>query len=392
LAVRWELIKSDPASLARRGRLHTPHGVIETPVFMPVGTQATVKTLNPEEVWDLGARIILSNTYHLYLRPGHELVREAGGLHRFMNWPGAILTDSGGFQVFSLSDLRKITEEGVHFRSHIDGSAHFLSPEKAMEIENALGADIIMAFDECTPWPCEHDYAKRSLERTTRWAARCKAAHTRPETQALFGIVQGSTYADLRRQSAAQIVDLDFPGYAIGGLSVGEPKELMNEMLDITVPLLPTDRPRYLMGVGSPEDLVEGVWRGIDMFDCVLPTRIARHGTVFLPDGKMTVRNAEFARDFEPIQEGCDCYACRHYSRAYIRHLLKAEEMLGLRLCSIHNLRFLVRLMEEIRAALEADRFAEFRREFLSRWHSGEQARKAGLRTGPAEPAVPENR
>jgi len=261
-----------------------------------------------------------------------------------------------------------------------------------MEIENALGADIIMAFDECTPWPCEHDYAKRSLERTTRWAARCKAAHTRPETQALFGIVQGSTYADLRRQSAAQIVDLDFPGYAIGGLSVGEPKELMNEMLDITVPLLPTDRPRYLMGVGSPEDLVEGVWRGIDMFDCVLPTRIARHGTVFLPDGKMTVRNAEFARDFEPIQEGCDCYACRHYSRAYIRHLLKAEEMLGLRLCSIHNLRFLVRLMEEIRAALEADRFAEFRREFLSRWHSGEQARKAGLRTGPAEPAVPENR
>ncbi|MBP2017198.1 queuine tRNA-ribosyltransferase [Symbiobacterium terraclitae] len=392
MAVRWELIQRDPASMARRGRLHTPHGVIETPVFMPVGTQATVKTLSPEEVWDLGARIILSNTYHLYLRPGHDLVREAGGLHTFMNWPGAILTDSGGFQVFSLSDLRKITEEGVHFRSHIDGSSHFLSPEKAIEIENALGADIIMAFDECTPWPCEHDYAKRSLERTTRWAARCKAAHARPDSQALFGIVQGSTYADLRRQSAAEIVDLDFPGYAIGGLSVGEPKELMHEMLEITVPLLPGDRPRYLMGVGSPEDLVEGVWRGIDMFDCVLPTRIARHGTVFLPDGKMTVRNAEFARDFMPIQEGCDCYACRNYSRAYIRHLLKAEEMLGLRLCSIHNLRFLVRLMEEIRAALEAGRFAEYRREFLSRWHAGEEARRTGAKAGPAEPALPENR
>jgi queuine tRNA-ribosyltransferase len=399
LAVTLELIAKDPNSRARRGRLHTPHGTIETPVFMPVGTQATVKTLNPEEVAALGAQIILSNTYHLYLRPGHDLVREAGGLHRFMNWQGAILTDSGGFQVFSLSDLRKITEEGVHFRSHIDGSAHFLSPEKAIEIENALGADIIMAFDECTPWPCEYQYAKQSLERTTRWAKRCKEAHQRPHDQALFGIVQGSTFADLRRQSAEEIVALDFPGYAIGGLSVGEPKELMAEMLDVTVPLLPEEKPRYLMGVGSPEDLVEGVWRGVDMFDCVLPTRIARHGTVFVPDGKMTVRNAEFARDFRPIQEGCDCYACRHYSRAYIRHLLKAEEMLGLRLCSIHNLRFLVRLMEEIRASLEQGSFAEYRRAFLERWHAGEAARKGGARSpargsqaGPAEPDQPENR
>ncbi|MFZ5825575.1 MAG: tRNA guanosine(34) transglycosylase Tgt [Bacillota bacterium] len=393
MAVKLELILKDPNSGARRGRLHTPHGVVETPVFMPVGTQATVKTLNPEEVRDLGAQILLSNTYHLYLRPGHDLVREAGGLHRFMNWNGAILTDSGGFQVFSLSDLRKITEEGVHFRSHIDGSPHFLSPEKAIEIENALGADIIMAFDECTPWPCEHDYAKKSLERTTRWAKRCKEAHARPESQALFGIVQGSTFADLRRQSAEEIVALDFPGYAIGGLSVGEPKDLMAEMLEVTVPLLPEEKPRYLMGVGSPEDLVEGVWRGIDMFDCVLPTRIARHGTVFVPDGKLTVRNAEFARDFRPIQEGCDCYTCQHYSRAYIRHLLKAEEMLGLRLCSIHNLRFLVRLMEEVRAAIEKGTFAEYRREFLARWHAGEASRKGGgSKAGPAEPPNPENR
>lgn len=393
MAVTIELLKKDPASRARRGRLQTPHGTVETPVFMPVGTQASVKTLNPEEVRDLGARIILSNTYHLYLRPGHDLVAEAGGLHKFMNWDGAMLTDSGGFQVFSLSELRKITEEGVKFRSHLDGSEHFLSPEKAIEIENALGADIIMAFDECTPWPCEWDYAKNSLERTTRWAKRCQEAHRRPHDQALFGIIQGSTFADLRRISAEQIVALDFPGYAVGGLSVGEPKELMAEMLEVTVPLIPEDKPRYLMGVGSPEDLVEGVWRGIDMFDCVLPTRIARHGTVFLPEGKLTVRNAEFARDFRPIQEGCDCYACRNYTRAYIRHLLKAEEMLGLRLCSIHNLRFLVREMEEIRAALDAGTFADYRREFLSRWHEGERARKEKHgKLGSAEPPVPDNR
>lgn len=391
MAISMQLLKQDSRSAARLGCLSTPHGEVQTPVFMPVGTQATVKTLSPEEVRDLGAQILLSNTYHLYLRPGHDLIAEAGGLHRFMNWPGAILTDSGGFQVFSLSELRTITEEGVRFRSHIDGSEHFLSPERAVAIQNALGADIIMAFDECTPYPCDWQYAKGSLERTTRWAVRCRAAHRHTERQALFGIVQGSTYADLRRQSALEITELDLPGYAVGGLSVGEPKELMAEMLEATVPFLPEDRPRYLMGVGSPEDLVEGVWRGIDMFDCVLPTRIARHGTVFHPDGKLTVRNAAFARDFEPIQEGCDCYTCRHYSRAYIRHLLKAEEMLGLRLCSIHNLRFLVRLMEEIRGALQSDQFAQFRQAFLSRWHEGERSRKAGP-AGPDEPPVPQNR
>jgi len=391
MPVKMELLRQDTESAARLGRLHTRHGTIETPVFMPVGTQATVKTLSPEEVSDLGAQVILSNTYHLYLRPGHDLVAEAGGLHRFMNWQRPILTDSGGFQVFSLSKLNKITEDGVKFRSHIDGSEHFLSPERAIEIQNALGADIIMAFDECTPYPCDSHYALDSLERTARWAKRCKEAHKRSHDQALFGIVQGSTYANLRRISAQQLVELDFPGYAIGGLSVGEPKDLMADMLEATVPLLPTDKPRYLMGVGSPEDLVEGVWRGIDMFDCVLPTRIARHGTVLLPQGRMVVRNAEFARDFEPIQSGCDCYTCRHYSRAYIRHLLKADEILGLRLCSIHNLRFLVRLMEEIRAALAKDTFADYRRKFLKVWHDGEHDRRSG-RAGPIEPDVPKNR
>lgn len=398
-AVTIELLKLDPASRARRGRLHTPHGTVETPVFMPVGTQASVKTLSPEQVWDVGARLILSNNYHLYLRPGADIVEAAGGLHTFMNWKGAMLTDSGGFQVFSLSDLRKITEEGVEFRSHIDGSKHFLSPEKAVQVENQLGADIMMAFDECTPWPCEWEYAKNSLERTFRWAKRCLSAHQRPHDQALFGIIQGSTFADLRKIAAEQICSLDFPGFAVGGLSVGEPKELMAEMLDVTVPLMPTDKPRYLMGVGSPEDLVEGVWRGIDMFDCVLPTRIARHGTVFVPTGKLTVKNAEFARDFTPIQEGCDCYTCKNYTRAYIRHLLKADEYFGLTLCSIHNLRFLVRLMEEIRAALDAGTFADFRREFLTRWHEGERARQEAVKArkvkskaGPAEPSLPENR
>ncbi|MCG0238507.1 MAG: tRNA guanosine(34) transglycosylase Tgt [Firmicutes bacterium] len=386
-ALRFEVLATDPNSAARRGRLTTPHGVIETPVFMPVGTQATVKTLSPHEVWDLGARIILSNTYHLYLRPGADLIREAGGLHRFMAWPGSILTDSGGFQVFSLAELRKITEEGVQFRSHLDGSSHFLSPETAIQVQNALGADIIMCFDECTPWPVEYEYAKASMERTARWAARCKAAHARPDDQALFGIVQGSTYADLRRESAARTVELDFPGYAVGGLSVGEPKALMHEMLEITVPLLPPDRPRYLMGVGSPEDLIEGVWRGIDMFDCVLPTRIARHGTVFTRRGKLSVRSAAFARDWEPIEPGCDCYACRHFSRAYIRHLFKAEEMLGLRLASLHNLRFLLRLMEEVRQALETGTFAEYRRAFYAEWGQGSDEGN----TVP-EPADPANR
>ncbi|BDG60800.1 tRNA guanosine(34) transglycosylase Tgt [Caldinitratiruptor microaerophilus] len=369
--VHFQVIARDPASAARLGRLTTPHGAIETPVFMPVGTQATVKTMTPHEVWDLGARILLSNTYHLYLRPGHDVVREAGGLHPFMAWPGAVLTDSGGFQVMSLAPLRRITEDGVEFRSHIDGATHFLRPEDAVRIQNDLGADIIMAFDECTPYPSDREYARASLERTARWAARCRAAHGRPDEQALFGIVQGSVYPDLRIESARRTVELDFPGYAVGGLSVGEPKPVMYEMLEVQVPLLPEDRPRYLMGVGSPEDLIEGVWRGVDMFDCVLPTRLARHGTVFTRRGRITVRGAAYARDWAPLEEGCTCYACRHFSRAYIRHLLKADEILGMRLCTIHNLHFLLRLMEDIRQAIAAGRLAALRRDFYALWEEG---------------------
>lgn len=368
MAVKYELIKESTECKARLGRLHTPHGTIETPIFMPVGTRATVKTMTPEELKDLGAQIILSNTYHLYLRPGHELIREAGGLHKFMNWDRPILTDSGGFQVFSLGDLRKITEEGVEFRSHIDGSRHFISPEKSIEIQNALGSDIIMAFDECAPYPSDRDYVKHSLERTTRWAKRCKEAHRNPETQALFGIVQGGMYRDLREQSAKEIMDLDFPGYAIGGLSVGEPKELMYEVLDYTVPLLPKNKPRYLMGVGSPDCLFEGVIRGIDMFDCVLPTRIARNGTVMTSQGKVVIRNAKYARDFGKLDPECDCYTCRNYSRAYIRHLFNVNEILGARLTTIHNLYFLLKLMENIRSAIKEDRLLQYKEEFFKKY------------------------
>ncbi len=363
------MIKECKDTKARVGKLHTPHGIIETPIFMPVGTQATVKSLSPEELEDLGAQIILSNTYHLYLRPGHDLVQEAGGLHKFMNWDKPILTDSGGFQVFSLGDFRTIKEEGVEFRSHLDGSKHLFTPEKVIEIENALGADIIMAFDECAPYPCSFEYAKDSLERTTRWAERCKKAHQR-EDQALFGIIQGGMYRELREQSAREIISLDFPGYGIGGLSVGEPKELMYEMLDYTVPLIPKDKPRYLMGVGAPDNVVEGIMRGVDMFDCVLPTRIARNGTVMSKRGKIVIRNAKYARDFRPLDSECSCYTCRNYSRAYIRHLLKADEILGLRLTSIHNLHFLLTLVKEIREAILEDRFLEFKEEFYE--HYGE--------------------
>ncbi|WP_183108676.1 tRNA guanosine(34) transglycosylase Tgt [Thermohalobacter berrensis] len=368
MAVKYELIKKSNECNARLGRLHTPHGIVETPIFMPVGTKATVKTMTPEELKEIGAQIILSNTYHLYLRPGHDLVEEAGGLHKFMNWDKPILTDSGGFQVFSLGDLRKITEEGVEFRSHLDGSKHFISPEKSIEIQNSLGADIIMAFDECPPYPSDRDYVKKSLERTTRWAKRCKDAHKNPETQALFGIVQGGMYKDLREQSAKEIIDLDFPGYAIGGLSVGEPKEIMYEVLDYTAPLLPEDKPRYLMGVGSPNYLFEGVIRGIDMFDCVLPTRIARNGTVLTSHGRLVVRNAEYARDFSPLDPECDCYACKNYTRAYIRHLFKANEILAARLATIHNLYFLLKLMENIRKAIKEDRLLEYREEFYKKY------------------------
>ena len=367
-AVRYELIKTCKQSGARLGRVHTPHGTIETPVFMPVGTQATVKTMSPEELKSMDAKIILSNTYHLFIRPGHEIVREAGGLHKFMNWDRAILTDSGGFQVFSLSDFRNITEEGVHFRNHLNGDKLFLSPEVAMEIQNALGSDIMMAFDECPPYPAEYEYVKQSMERTTRWAMRCKEAHARPEDQALFAIVQGGVFPDLRKESAAQLTSIDFPGYAIGGLSVGEPKHLMYEMLECTVPLLPADKPRYLMGVGSPDALLEGAIRGIDMFDCVLPTRIARNGTVMTSKGRLVVRNAKYARDFGPLDPDCECYTCKHYTRAYIRHLIKADETFGIRLTTYHNLHFLLDLMRKVRQAIAEDRLLDFRDEFFAQY------------------------
>ncbi|MDD3654226.1 MAG: tRNA guanosine(34) transglycosylase Tgt [Desulfotomaculaceae bacterium] len=364
MAVSFTVTKKDKTGRARLGVLHTPHGTVETPVFMPVGTQATVKTMTPEEVRQVGGRIILSNTYHLYLRPGQELIREAGGLHRFMNWDGPILTDSGGFQVFSLGPLRKVTEEGGIFRSHIDGSEHFFSPEKAMEVQMALGSDICMVFDECAPYPCDREYALGALERTSRWARRCLAAHRR-EDQGVFGIVQGGTFPDLRKESAYELMELGFAGYAIGGLSVGEPKEVMYEMLDHTVPLLPADKPRYLMGVGSPDCLVEGVARGIDMFDCVLPTRLARNGTVLTRHGKLVVRNAEYARDFTPFDRDCSCYACQNYSRAYVRHLIKANEILGIRLTTIHNLYFVLELMKELREAIREGSILKYKDSFL---------------------------
>ncbi|MEG1868100.1 MAG: tRNA guanosine(34) transglycosylase Tgt [Clostridiales bacterium] len=350
---------------ARRGRVTTAHSVIETPVFMPVGTQATVKTATPEEVWDTGSRILLANTYHLYLRPGHELIKKAGGLHSFMNWGGSILTDSGGFQVFSLAP--KVTDEGAHFKSHIDGSSHFFTPEKVMDIEMALGADIAMCFDECSPGDADYHRAYNAMNRTRDWAKRCKDAHHH-EYQNLFGIVQGGVFGDLRVESAKQITDMDFVGYGIGGLSVGEPKEKMYEMLEALDPHMPREKPRYLMGVGSPDCLVEGVMRGVDMFDCVLPTRIARNGTVFHPEGKLVLRNAPYADDFRPIDDTCDCYACKNYSRAYIRHLLKAGEILGIRLTTIHNLRFLQNLMADIRVALEDDSFDKFYKDFFLKY------------------------
>ncbi|WP_422444045.1 tRNA guanosine(34) transglycosylase Tgt [Thermoanaerobacterium sp. DL9XJH110] len=365
--MRFNVIKRTKDGRARLGLLETPHGTVETPVFMPVGTQATVKTMTPEELKDIGARIILSNTYHLYLRPGHRVVEEAGGLHKFMHWDGPILTDSGGYQVFSLGELREIREEGVTFRSHIDGSLHFIGPETSIEIQNALGADIIMAFDECIPYPANYEYVKNSVERTTRWAQRCQKAHKNPN-QTLFGIVQGGLYRDLRVKSAKDLTSMDFKGYAVGGLSVGESKEEMYKVLDYTVPLLPEEKPRYLMGVGSPDAIFEGVIRGIDMFDCVLPTRIARNGTIFTRNGKLVIRNAAYARDYSPPDPECDCYVCRNYTRAYIRHLINAKEVLGIRLTTIHNLYFLLNLMKEIRKAIEGDYLIELKEEFFSRF------------------------
>ena len=367
-AITYELVKKDERTGARAGIIHTPHGSFPTPTFMPVGTQASVKGVSPDELHDLGAGIILSNTYHLFLRPGMDLIREAGGLHKFMHWDGAILTDSGGFQVFSLGDLRKITEEGVTFRSHIDGSKKFLSPEVSMEVQMALGSDIVMAFDECVPYPADYNYAKQSTERTIRWLQRCKEAMTAPN-QGLFGIVQGGMYKDLREWSARETTAMDLPGYAVGGLSVGEPKELMYEMLEYSTSLLPQDKPRYLMGVGTPDCLVEGVQRGIDMFDCVYPTRVARNGMAMTWTGRLVMKNAQFTHDHTVLEEGCGCYACRNgYTRAYIRHLVRANEIFGLRLLSLHNLYFLQEFMRRMRQAILEDRFTEFRSDFFNHY------------------------
>ncbi len=357
--VRFELKHVCRQTGARLGVLHTPHASFETPAFMPVGTQASVKTLDPAEVYGSGARMILANTYHLHLRPGEDLIRRAGGLHRFMNWGGAMLTDSGGFQVFSLAKRRRITEEGVRFRSHIDGSEQLLTPESSIAIQQALGADIIMAFDECTPWPAERDYAQSSMERTLRWLDRSIRQHAGNERQALFGIIQGSTDSELRRISACETVARGLPGVAVGGLSVGEPVELMRAMLEAIRPLLPDDRPRYLMGVGTPDYILEGVLEGIDLFDCVMPTRIARHGACLTSRGRVIVRDAASAEDFGPIDPVCDCPVCRSYSRAYIRHLFKAGELLGPRLASLHNLHYMQSLMAAVREAIAANRLAD---------------------------------
>ena len=367
-AVWYELIKEEKHTGARLGILHTPHGSFPTPMYMPVGTLATIKGLSPEELKEMGADVVLANTYHLWLRPGEDLVAEAGGLHKFMNWDKGILTDSGGFQVFSLSDMRKITEEGVHFRNHINGEKLFLSPEKAIHIENQLGADIIMSFDECPPFDQSYDYVKRSIERTTRWAERGLRAHQRPQDQALFGILQGAGYKDLRLAHAQDMIAIDFPGYSIGGLSVGESKEEMNEVLDYLTPVMPKHKPRYLMGVGSPDSLIDGVIRGVDMFDCVLATRIARNGTCMTSQGRLVVKNAQYARDFRPIDEKCDCYTCKHYSRAYIRHLIKCDEIFGLRLASIHNVHFLLNLMKQVRYHIENDSLLDFRQAFFEEY------------------------
>ncbi|MFT9097360.1 tRNA guanosine(34) transglycosylase Tgt [Liquorilactobacillus sp.] len=372
-AIKYRLIKKEKHTGARLGEIITPHGTFPTPMFMPVGTQASVKSLAPEELDKMGANIILSNTYHLWLRPGEDIVEEAGGLHQFMNWKKGILTDSGGFQVFSLAKMRDITEQGVHFKSHLSGENLFLSPEKAIHIQNALGSDIMMSFDECPPFFESYEYIKKSVERTSRWAERGLNAHLHPECQGLFGIVQGGGHQELRELSARQLVSLDFPGYSIGGLSVGESKAEMNHVLDFTTPLLPENKPRYLMGVGSADALIDGVIRGVDMFDCVLPTRIARNGTCMTSHGRLVVKNAVYARDFRPLDENCACYTCRNFTRAYIRHLIKADEIFGLRLASYHNLYFLLNLMKKVRQAILDDNLLEFREAFFEEYGFNEK-------------------
>ena len=387
----FELISHNRESKARRGRLKTAHGLIDTPAFMPVGTQGSVKGVSPRELRELNAQIILGNTYHLFVRPGLDVIKHFGGLHNFMSWDGPILTDSGGFQIFSLAKLRKIADDGVEFQNHIDGARAFISPEIAMEIQATLGSDIAMVLDECVPYPCEYDYVARSAELTTQWAKRCKtwkeenaqrstpnAQHRTEEaivsqlstlnSQLLFGIVQGGTFQDLRRASAQAVVELDFDGYAIGGVSVGEPEEEMMRVVEWSEPLLPTDRPRYAMGLGTPPQLLEMVARGIDMFDCVLPTRLARNGTAFITTGTLNLKNAEFALDKRPIEENCACSACREFTRGYIRHLIKAEEILGLRLITLHNLHFYLNLMSRARAEIERGTFDQFRKAFVAEY------------------------
>ena len=371
MKIKYELLDKDEKTNGRYGLIHTNYGTFETPIFMPVGTQATVKTLSPEEIKANKCGIILSNTYHLWLRPGEDIVDKAGGLHKFMNYDGPILTDCGGFQVFSLIKNKKkdITEEGVHFKSHLDGSDLYLTPEKSIEIQNKLDSDIAMSFDECIPYPATYEYTKASTERTIRWAKRGKDVFNN-ERQSLFGIVQGGAFEDLRKYSAEETVKLGFDGYSIGGTSVGEDKDTMYKMIDYAVKYLPEDKPRYLMGVGDPIDIIEGVIRGIDMFDCVLPTRIARHGNAFTRSGKLNLRNNKYKEDFTPIEETCDCYACKNYTKAYIRHLIVAGESFGQRLLSIHNIRFLVRLTEDLREAIKTNTLLEYRENFLKEYYN----------------------
>ena len=369
MKIKYELLNKEKNTKARHGLLYTNYGTYETPMFMPVGTQATVKTLAPEELKEMNSAVILSNTYHLWLRPGEDIVDRAGGLHKFMNYDGPILTDSGGFQVFSLAKNKKkdITEEGVHFKSHIDGSKLFLTPEISIGVQNKLDSDIAMSFDECIPYPATYEYAKASTERTLRWAKRGKDVFNN-ERQSLFGIVQGGEYEDLRKYSALETVKMGFDGYAIGGTSVGEGKETMYKMIDYAIEYLPEDKPRYLMGVGDPLDIIEGTIRGVDMFDCVLPTRIARHGNAFTRDGKINIKNAKFKEDFTPIEENCDCYACKHYTKAYIRHLIVANETFGQRLLSIHNIRFLIKLVEDLRIAIKENTLLDYKESFINRY------------------------
>jgi queuine tRNA-ribosyltransferase len=390
VAFSFELAEECSHTWARVGVLHTPHGDVPTPVFCPVGTQATVKTLTPRTLEEIGASLIVANTYHLHLRPGAEIIAKLGGLHRFMCWEGPILTDSGGFQVFSMGHLREIDDDGVTFRSHIDGSEQRLTPEKSIAVQEQLGADIIVALDVCPPYPSDHDHNVLALERTHPWAERCLKAHTRDD-QMMLGVVQGGTFADLRAESARYLVSLDFPGYAIGGLSVGEPKGLMHDMLEVTIPLLPEDKPRHLLGVGSPEDIFEGVARGIDIFDCALPTRVARNGTFFTREGRLNIRNAQHKDDPAPVMEECTCYCCRNFSRAYLRHLVIAKEILGLQLATIHNLHFMLTLMAEIREAVRQGRFPDLKAEFLAGYQvadygAGKRDRRAWMsRLGVSE-------